>query len=297
MLDLLHYGVVMTDVSGRVVYINPSAEEVIGCAAEQVLGRPFVETLIGAGYELRGDQSLKMRSMLDTQFTVELESQGTHRRAVEIRVAPLSEDEDANCGELYEIRDVSESLQRTRQLIHEATHDPLTGLANRRALTERLKQIFQWEPEDGAESVLAMLDLDGFKQINDECGHLAGDEVLRDIAHLLQAYTRKADMTVRLGGDEFVLLLVDCGLHEAHHLMEIIRDAVDYYRFNLKGAEYRVTTSIGIVVLDAGITEVSHALHSADKACYEAKAAGGNCIRLTAKQAGHLEPELMPYVL
>lgn len=289
-LDQLHHGIVMTDGTGRVVYANRSAGDLLGCTREEFMGCSFAEVLMRTGAEQREEQGGEPDTSLGTHFTMVLHDQGIHRRTVEIQVAPLSEDEDANCGELYELHDVSESLLRTRQLLHDATHDPLTGLLNRRALMERLHQVIQWAPENGSESVLAMLDLDGFKRINDECGHLVGDEVLGDIARLLQTHTRKADMAVRLGGDEFIILLVDCSLDEGYRLIEVIRQAVADYRFNLGSTFYRVTASIGIVAIDRDIPSASHALHRADQVCYQAKHAGGDCIRLSAGPNGHRVP-------
>ncbi len=271
----LSHGIVITDASGKIVYCNASAQTILGAGSTELLSCSIVDTLVAAGYDLSGDEAFKTASRRDGQFTIQLESQGVERRALELKVALLSQSSDGINGELYELRDVSVAQQRTRQLIYEATHDPLTGLANRRALSERLSQTLQWEPEPGAESVLAILDLDGFKRVNDSCGHLAGDAVLCDIAGILQANTRKADIVARLGGDEFVLLLVGSGRREATKILQAVCDDISEYRYQHASGEHRVTASVGGVLLDAGIEEVSQALQRADEACYRAKSDGG----------------------
>lgn len=275
-LDLIQPGILIADGGGRVVYMNAQAEGIMGRSANQMLGRPIIDAFIDSDYDLVGSEHAGSTSVLDGNFTIQLETRNAGKRSVKIRIIPLPEHIAGAGGELYEIYDVSESIRHTRQLLHDATHDPLTGLENRRALTERLAQCACWEPEPGSESVLAMLDLDGFKRINDVCGHLAGDDVLQAVARVLQAHTRKADLTARLGGDEFVVLLIDCGLEESHRILNSIREAIGAYRYSMGETEFRISVSIGATSIDRCDIEASQLLRQADKACYRAKYAGGN---------------------
>lgn len=278
-LDLITSGILVSDGAGCVAYMNAQAEDILGRSVGQMMGRPIIDVFINSDYDLVGSEhAATTSSVFEGKFVVQFETRNTGKRSLEIRIIPLPDDIAGVGGELYEIHDVSESIRHTRQLLHDATHDPLTGLANRRALTERLSQCACWEPETGFECVLAMLDLDGFKQINDACGHLAGDDVLQAVARVLQAHTRKADMTARLGGDEFVVLLIDCGIEEAHRILNSIREAIGSYRYTLDGTEYRISVSIGAACIDRCGIEISQLLRQADKACYSAKYAGGNRI-------------------
>lgn len=275
-LDMLCHGVIITDVEGRVAYMNRRAEMIIGRTHRQVLGNSIVETLIGAEYRLRGEGSLRAEVTDEGQFTVQLESSGIGSRRVEVRVVPLFDESNVNSGQMYEIHDMSESAQRTKQLIHAATHDPLTELANKAAFMDNIKRHF--EAEQDSQSILALLDLDGFKRINDECGQLAADEVLRDIAHCLEANTRQADMVARLDSDEFAILLVGCDIIEARRILEGIRAEVNAYRYRRLGRYYPLTLSIGITNVNRDGIGPADALRYVDQACDRAKASGGDRI-------------------
>lgn len=277
-LNLLNHGVILTDPAGVISYMNHRAEKITGRALAVASGRSIADILLCAEEEPVSPYSLES-SVLGRQRTVEICSDGADHCTVELRIVPLPRDYGEAGGFLYELRDVSESVRRTQQLIHDATHDALTGLANRRALTERLDQLLKWVPDqDEPESILAVLDLDGFKCVNDDCGHLNGDEMLRDIAQLLQAKTRKADTPARLGGDEFVVLLPGCGMDAARALMDEIRSAIAAYRYRADGVDYRVTASIGIAGIDAETGDAQAVLRRADEACYRAKQVGGDCV-------------------
>lgn len=276
-LDVLCHGVIITDVEGRVVYINRRAEMIIGRTHKQVLGHSIVETLIGADYQLRSKGgSVRTEAMDDGQFSVQLETHGIDSRFVEVRVVPLCDESNVNSGELYEIHDVVEPALYTKHIIHQATHDPLTELANKPAFLDYLKRHF--EVERVSPTILALLDLDGFRRINDECGYLAGDEVLRDFVHCLIANTRQADLVARLGSDEFVILLVGCDIIEARRIFEEIRAEVNAYRYSHLGRRYSLTVSIGLTNLNPDMTGPLAALKYADQACLRAKHAGGDRI-------------------
>jgi diguanylate cyclase (GGDEF)-like protein/PAS domain S-box-containing protein len=278
-LNLLNHGVILTDSAGEVTYMNRRAEKITGRDLAMAGGRSIADILLSTEAEPVCPHSLES-SVLGRQRTLEIGTDGLGRCTVELRIVPLPRDYGGEAGGyLYELRDVSESVRRTQQLIHDATHDPLTGLANRRALIERLDQLLQWAPDrNEPESILAVLDLDGFKCVNDDCGHLSGDEMLREVAELLQVRTRKADMAARLGGDEFVVLLPGCGMDAARALMEDVGNAISAYRYHADGVAYRVTASIGVAGIDAETGDAQAVLRRADEACYRAKQVGGDCV-------------------
>lgn len=277
-LNLLHQGVVVTDPTGVVTYMNRRAEKITGHDLVLARGRFIADILPCSEEEWRCPRTL-VSSEPGCLRLLELATDTADHCTVEMRVVPLPRRAGDSAGYLYELRDVSESVRRTQQLMHDATHDPLTGLANRRALIERLSQVLEWVPEqDEPESILAVLDLDGFKGVNDSCGHLSGDDMLRELAQLLQAKTRKADTAARLGGDEFVVLLPGCGMSAARVLMENIRSAIAVYRYQADGVDYRVTASIGIAGIDAETGDAQTVLRCADEACYRAKQGGGDRI-------------------
>jgi diguanylate cyclase (GGDEF)-like protein len=181
-----------------------------------------------------------------------------------------------------ELRD-AQTRQAHRQaqetIEHMAYHDALTGLANRFEFELQLRRALETTVYDHCHALL-YVDLDQFKIINDTCGHVAGDELLRQVAMLLKGPIRSADTLARLGGDEFGVLLRDCLLanaqHIGGHMLEIIRD----FRFSWQGKSFNIGASIGLVMLDQPGLTFADVLRQADMACYAAKDKGRNRIQL-----------------
>ncbi|MBT9304205.1 GGDEF domain-containing protein [Pseudomonas sp. TAE6080] len=164
-------------------------------------------------------------------------------------------------------------VQRQKALI-----DPLTGLPNRAAWSERLEyEVNAWH-QQGNNLSLAMLDLDHFKRINDSYGHLAGDKVLKIIANVLSKRLRATDFIARFGGEEFVLLMPDSALGDALELGERLRAAIEACPFHFKGERVTITMSIGMAQFQPG-ERSDLALKRADEALYRAKAAGRNQVQ------------------
>ncbi len=198
-----------------------------------------------------------------------------------------------DAGTIWLLEDVTERREARERLSWSASHDALTRLLNRSAFEERFTRWLREAREDGAlraPATLMVLDLDGFKQVNDSAGHAAGDSVLREVGMVLQKLVRSGDLAARLGGDEFALLLPGCELAVAAPLADRLRLAVSEVGVLHEGRPLRVDASIGLVVVD-GAAAVAHAawLARADAACYEAKRAGRGCVRLASDVA---EPAL-----
>ncbi|CDF92917.1 MULTISPECIES: GGDEF domain-containing protein [unclassified Pseudomonas] len=171
---------------------------------------------------------------------------------------------------------VRENLEEQRQ---KALIDPLTGLPNRAAWTERLEhEVTQWQ-RHGNSLLLAMLDLDHFKRINDNYGHLAGDRVLKIIATVLRKRLRGSDFIARFGGEEFVLLVPDTPLASGAKLAEGLRAAIEACPFHFKGEPVTITVSVGMTAFKAG-EHSDLVLKRADQALYRAKSAGRNRVEL-----------------
>jgi diguanylate cyclase (GGDEF)-like protein len=164
----------------------------------------------------------------------------------------------------------------TSMLRHQAQHDDLTGLINRREFEVRLERNLKSVHENGAQHVLCYLDLDQFKLVNDTCGHSAGDELLRQISVLLTNRMRDRDTLARLGGDEFGLLLENCSLADATLITNSLLKLVSDYRFIHDDKIFNIGVSIGVVVINSKFESVSEIIHAADIACYSAKNAGRN---------------------
>ena len=176
--------------------------------------------------------------------------------------------------------DITESRRRSEQLAYDANHDALTGLVNRRAFEERLDHAIAVARAEQVEYALCYLDLDQFKLINDTCGHVAGDEFLRQIGRVLHGVVSKRDTLARLGGDEFGVLLERCQVDQAKRVAYAVLDAVDNLFLTWDNRRFRVGISIGLVPIDHASDSVESVLRAADAACYAAKEAGRNRIHV-----------------
>jgi Amt family ammonium transporter len=171
-------------------------------------------------------------------------------------------------------RDITEERMLTAQLSHQALHDPLTGLANRTLLDDRLAQAHSRIVRQNAHGAVLLLDLDDFKGINDTYGHLVGDQLLEGVARRLEGVTRSTDTLCRFGGDEFLCLAEGIsGSEEAEHIAERFLHSLDA-PFSIGGVSLEQRASLGVVVWDATTTEILDVVRDADVALYEAKRLG-----------------------
>ncbi len=171
-------------------------------------------------------------------------------------------------------------LRAESKLRHMAFHDALTNLANRHEFNRRCQLAWQTSKADAIEHILIFMDLDQFKVVNDTCGHVAGDELLMQLALLLKSKIRGRDILARLGGDEFGLLLEDCPVDKGREVAEKIKDSISDFRFTWKDKIFSISVSMGLVVLEKSTISITEALANADMACYAAKENGRNRIEI-----------------
>ena len=170
--------------------------------------------------------------------------------------------------------------EATTRLSYQAAHDMLTGLPNRREFEVRMERALASAREQDQAHTLCYLDLDQFKVVNDTCGHVAGDELLRQLAVLLSAKLRDRDTLARLGGDEFGVLLQNCTLEQAQPIAEVLRQMVKDFRFVWHDKSFVIGVSIGLVAITAESENLSNLLSYADAACYAAKDRGRNRVHV-----------------
>jgi diguanylate cyclase (GGDEF)-like protein len=181
-------------------------------------------------------------------------------------------------------RFINESLnfmQRQQdEIAYDAAHDALTGLYNRREFEQRLKQALENAQKDHGHHVLAFLDLDQFKVVNDTCGHVAGDELLKQLAELMHNSIRESDFLARLGGDEMGVVFFHCSLDKAAQLCDQLRRKVQELRFSWDHRVFEMTVTTGLVAISAESESVEALMSAADMACYAAKDRGRNRIHI-----------------
>lgn len=172
-------------------------------------------------------------------------------------------------------RDITEKRNLEDKLAYQASHDALTKLLNRREFEQRLHQVLTRDQDPLGKHILCFLDLDQFKIINDTCGHIAGDELLRQVAALLSGLVRSRDTLARIGGDEFAVLMEHATLDSAVKFAEKIRATIEAFVFYWRAQRFSIGVSIGVVPIHAG-RSITDTLNLADMACYTAKKEGRN---------------------
>lgn len=285
-LSSIDRAIVTINVRGTIKYFNPIAEKLSGWNRDEVQGELFTEILHFVDEETRAAVIDPIAKVLTENQSISLADQtiliardGTEY-AIDNSVSPIRASNGKIIGLVLVFNDCTASRQFTRQLSWQATHDALTELFNRQEFERRLQSaIFQAKQHHNCHAV-CYLDLDQFKIINDTCGHVAGDELLRQIATTLSKCVRVSDTLARLGGDEFGLLLYQCSLHQAEATAISIKQIIQNFRFVWQGKSFRIGVSIGVAKIDEHTSDLTSILSAADAACYAAKESGRNCVRV-----------------
>ena len=163
-----------------------------------------------------------------------------------------------------------------QELVYRACHDPLTDLFNRREVELNLESAVRKAQVESLSHCLLFFDLDKTKLVNDHAGHLAGDQLLVNVARILKSSVRSADTAGRIGGDEFAILLWDCPVERARDVAGSIREKLGAKPFRWQQQQFNLTTSVGLAVINHEATDALSAWNAADMACYTAKRAGGD---------------------
>ncbi|MFK7956606.1 MAG: diguanylate cyclase [Lysobacterales bacterium] len=166
------------------------------------------------------------------------------------------------------------------ELYARASSDPLTGIANRRVFEQSLEQAIRSHSVSAEPLSLAMVDLDRFKEVNDQYDHLIGDQVLKKVSDILNHQRADRDLIARLGGEEFSVMLPGLGLDEAAVKLEALRHAVARAPMQIEEQSIAITISVGVAQFVAPMRDPKDLLRAADQALFEAKAAGRNCVRM-----------------
>lgn len=283
-------GIAIVDTHGRVTCLNPVGSHLIGCKEEACLGRQLTSVVKFTDHQGRPLDLLAEGFCSDPDAIVSLVRRDGHVILVDGAVAPVHARDKRLLGTVVTFRNVTASTKLARELAYHANHDPLTGLQNRRAFHAQLERALVNAREFGNGNALLYLDLDQFKAVNDSGGHLAGDELLRQLGVLLSKELREHDTVARLGGDEFAVLLENCSAQDAISVAEKIRHAVIGFAFAWDGGEYRIGTSIGLVEFDDGERSVDDLIELADRMCYVAKDSGRNRVAVHGAAGEHTLP-------
>jgi diguanylate cyclase (GGDEF)-like protein/PAS domain S-box-containing protein len=278
--------VITTDADGKIQYFNPVAELLTGWSQQKTCGLPLVEVFNLIHETTRERVNNPVETALAEGRIVELANhtllicRDGREIPIEDSAAPIRDRNGNLIGAVLVFHDVTQTRRLTRQLSWQAAHDPLTKLVNRLEFERCVEQALKSAQTQDCTHALCYLDLDQFKIVNDTCGHGAGDELLRQVAALLQTQIRKTDVLARLGGDEFGVLLHQCPLPQALQIANGIRECIQSFRFTWQEQTFRISVSIGLIKVNADNESLSATLSSADAACYVAKNKGRNRIHI-----------------
>jgi len=275
-------GVITTDTNGQIVSLNPVAEQFTGWTSQEALGHA-VEQVLRLGDEastlLVNPVMLCLKTGEDFTLpgSVVLRNRnGNKEFAVELSVALIREVDKQVRGAVLTFHDTTDLSMMAGRLSYQASHDALTGLLNRHEFEARLELAMAGCTLDGREHALCHLDLDKFKVVNSTCGHVAGDQLLKQLGARFRAILREEDSVARLGGDEFGLLLENCSLAQAKEIAGKILKMVENFRFTWQDKSFTVGLSLGLVSINAHSGSLTDVLSAADSACYVAKDQGHN---------------------
>ncbi len=287
--DSANDAIIMIDPKGSVSYWNPAAERILGYKSSEAMGKNLHQLISPQKYH--EDQEKAFRKFTKTgqgaAIGSTMELSALRKDGVEIPIQ-LSLSALKIKEEWHSVGIISDDTERKnaeRKLKELADHDPLTGIFNRRAILEQLskelartRRINRGEEKSGLS--LAFFDIDHFKQINDQYGHQAGDEVLKGIVAILTKEIRESDSLGRLGGDEFLILAPDIDLKNYENLFTRLNSTISNTQIQTEKGALNITISMGVSI-STGQSSEEEILNMADSAMYEAKRHGGNQVVFT----------------
>jgi diguanylate cyclase (GGDEF)-like protein/PAS domain S-box-containing protein len=271
-LDSIGDAVLCIDLAGTVTYLNPVAERMTGWSVMEAYGRSLLEVLPIIDAESREPvpNPLAMAIASDAPCALGVNSLLVHRdgheTAIEDTAAPIHDEEGRVTGAVIVFHDVGAALALSLRMSQLAQHDVLTGLPNRLLLNDRLDRAIATARRHDRMLAVLFMDLDGFKSVNDNFGHSAGDQLLQSIARRLTAGVRGSDTVCRQGGDEFVVLLseVTCAAGAAFSAGNLLAAIAAPHRIGDR--DLHVTASVGIGVYPSDGTDAETLIHQADLA-------------------------------
>jgi len=295
-LESIKDGVITTDPEGRVIYLNPAAGALTGWRLDEARGRP-VEYVMKVEPPEGGvitscplQEALKTRRAVKAKVEHVLEGRDGERVHIENSASPIMDEQGELAGAVVVFHEAGQVRAMANRMTHLAQHDALTGLPNRRRLETVGRDALSLARSEGHSVAFLYLDLDGFKQVNDEYGHAMGDELLLAVTRRLSARLRAGDVMYRQGGDEFVVLMSSINTPEeaerlAIRLIESCRTPV-----GVSGKVLKVTVSIGISQFPGDGEDLDELVQRADRAMYVAKNGGRNDYAWADAQLAEVTP-------
>ncbi len=277
-LDSISNPVIVIDSKDRIKLINPGAEKLFGDKMANLIDTPIHEVLIlyanrqttrivDVGHLLSGKLSVSSMFFYDpNRSIVELE----------FSASPMIDMEAEDVGWVIILKDVSEDRKLRRKLSYEGSHDQLTGFLNRTAFEQKFENLVTENNNASAQHVLAYLDIDQFRTVNETCGNVAGDQLLKQISLIMKKHVRKSDNLARLSSDEFGIIMPFFEMERALQTIQKIIIDIQHSGFVWNEQQYGVTASIGVMAFGRMSDEYADFYSKVTTACFLAKQNGGN---------------------
>ncbi|MGH1372363.1 MAG: EAL domain-containing protein [Cellvibrionaceae bacterium] len=281
--------VISVDAEGKVATVNPMARELLRLGDQRGVGLPVDQLLVIADPKNHQPLTSCVKDILDRQkanmpATEALLYVEEHKPIlINVQAVALRNSSNHTEGCLIVFRDTSQAGRENHRLNWQAKHDALTALPNRQAFELEISQAVEAAQQKQTTFGLLYIDIYQFKVINDSCGHVGGDELLRQLSDLMSNKLRNQDLLARLGSDEFGVLLRNCTLAGAQRIADILLSEVQQFQFQWDRRDIKVGVSIGVLVIDQDAESEGQVLATANAACCAAKELGRNRIHLYNK--------------
>ena len=285
-LHSISEAVITTDIDKNIVFMNPVARRITGWSEEDAIGMPINTVFRLIQEESREPVSCTVDECLETSSTVLFDkpalliNKNGDEFAIENSSSPIRSHNGEIIGAVLVFRNITHIRNLSKKMEFQATHDSLTGLINRHEFEQQLKNAVDSARDDNRHHAICYLDLDQFKIVNDTCGHIAGDQLLKEISALMPQYIRASDCLARLGGDEYGVLMFDCPMKQAEKVAENLRATIRDFTFSWDKKTFDIGVSIGLVPIRKDSGSVQDVLRRSDSACYIAKDLGRNRVHV-----------------
>ena len=281
-LHSINDGIVATDMNLNIQFMNTVAEDITGYKEAAVKGASLTRILTLYDSRKQKDILVSGIPLVDAHpyFFHEVSIKNTFNQTILVdgSITQIHEKENSTDGYLLALRDITEMKRMSETINYQASHDILTGLSNREELSFKLGEVLKSIQKTGDSHGLLIMDVDRFKAVNDTCGALAGDELLRQVASHIQANVQRKDISARIGGDEYACILMNCEVQDAFNVAKRLQEAAANHKFLWQNTVFPITLSIGIVPLNRNSGDIHTVLAAGDDACHVAKESGGNKI-------------------
>ncbi|MDP1547030.1 MAG: diguanylate cyclase [Anaerolineales bacterium] len=264
-------GVIVLDTNKRIVDMNPQAESILAASSDGAIGKP-VDEVFSRWADI-------VNALLEVNHTrVEVSVGNDSSTHLDLQISPLYDKKKNLIGRLVVWRDISHLKQIQKDLEKLATQDPLTFVHNRRHFYTLAEVEIERSIRYQSPLSIILVDIDYFKNINDNYGHKAGDEALIHFTQICRKNLRKVDIFARFGGEEFVILLPEADLNRAQETAERIRKIVEDTTLEIDGYQFKMTASFGVSTFKGKQDTLGLLLQKSDKALYAAKDKGRNMV-------------------